>query len=213
MNIVIPMAGTGSRFFKEGFKKPKPLIKAGNKTLIQHSVESLGLFGNIIFVTRDFGEEYNKELSDHLCDIAPGSIEIKLKNATAGATETCMHASNLINNNDELIITNCDQRLDWNASKFLLLSREKSLDGSVLTYYSDNNKNSFAQVDSKMMIEKIIEKKAASNVALVGLHYWNKGSDFIDSATELMVQFEKLGRPECYISETYNFLIERGKEI
>ena len=213
MNIVIPMAGLGARFSKEGFNKPKPLISVGSKTLVQNSVESLGIYGNIVFITRDFGSEYNKELSDHLEKIAPGCVEIKLEEVTRGATETCLKASHLINNSEELIITNCDQILDWSPTSYLRASREADLDGSILTYHSDSSKNSFALVDENMMVSKIVEKEVVSNIALVGLHYWKKGSDFVKSATELISKFEKEGRPECYISETYNFLISQGKKV
>ena len=54
MNILIPMAGAGSRFLNEGFEEPKPLIKVNGKTLIEHSVESLNLEGNYIFITRKY---------------------------------------------------------------------------------------------------------------------------------------------------------------
>ena len=123
MNIVIPMSGLGSRFLKEGFLEPKPLIKANGKTLIQHTVESLGLYGNIIFITRDFGHDFNNQLTDHLNHIAPGSREIKLEKTTRGAVETCLSVRDLIDNEEELIITNCDQILEWNASNFLSISR------------------------------------------------------------------------------------------
>ena len=52
MNILIPMAGAGSRFFKEGFKTIKPLIKVGGRTCIDWSVSTLGIDGNFIFVVQ-----------------------------------------------------------------------------------------------------------------------------------------------------------------
>ena len=54
INIIIPMAGLGSRFSKNGIKTPKPLIRVDGKTLIEHSVESLGIDGRYIFITRKY---------------------------------------------------------------------------------------------------------------------------------------------------------------
>ena len=151
MNIVIPMAGLGTRFSNEGYDMPKPLISVNNKTLIQHSVESLGIYGNLIFITRDFGEKYNDLLFQHLTKIAPGSIEIKIDKATKGAAETCLMAKELINNDQELIITNCDQILEWDPANYLKLSRHGRADGSVLLYKSDNPKNSFAKISKDFL--------------------------------------------------------------
>tara|TARA_A100001515_G_C4583288_1_gene213656 strand:- start:1072 stop:2154 length:1083 start_codon:yes stop_codon:yes gene_type:complete len=207
------MAGLGSRFKKEGFDKPKPLIKAGQSTLAQHSVKSIGLCGNIIFITRDFGEKENKNLSEHLMKIAPGSIEIKINNPTRGSVETCLQARHLINGEEELIITNCDQILEWDAASFLKQSRLKNIDGSILTYASTNSKNSFASVDNEGYVTNIVEKEVISNNALVGLHYWKSGQDFVFAADKLISDFENEGKKECYVSETYNYLITAGKRI
>jgi len=213
MNIIIPMSGLGSRFLKEGFRKPKPLIKVISKTLIQHTIESLNIYGKIIFITRDFGKIYNEELTCHLKSIAPGSVEIKIKNPTRGSVETSLYAKDLINNDEELIITNCDQILEWNAANFLDASRSANACGSILTYSSNNSKNSFASIDKQNNVIKIVEKKVISNHALVGLHYWKSGLDFVNSAEKLLKDFESQGKPECYISETYNYLIKEGKNI
>jgi len=40
-NILVPMAGLGSRFIKEGFKVPKQLINIKDKHLIDISLDCL----------------------------------------------------------------------------------------------------------------------------------------------------------------------------
>ena len=53
-NILVPMAGLGSRFIKEGFKVPKQLINIKDKHLIDISLDCLNYEGcNLIFVVRD----------------------------------------------------------------------------------------------------------------------------------------------------------------
>jgi dTDP-glucose pyrophosphorylase len=141
-------------------------------------------------------------------------LEICLEKPTRGATETALMASQWINNDDELIITNCDQITNWDSNDFLKYighSKFPNL-GCVVTYTSDNPKNSFAVVENDQ-ITKIVEKKVVSNIALVGIHYWKKGKYFVESAKELLENFEKNGVPECYISETYNFLIGNGIRV
>ena len=40
MNVLIPMAGAGKRFFDAGYVFPKPLIEVDNKPMIQWVIES-----------------------------------------------------------------------------------------------------------------------------------------------------------------------------
>jgi dTDP-glucose pyrophosphorylase len=213
MNILIPMAGLGTRFKNEGFDLPKPIIEVNGKTLIEHSVNSLGIKGQYIFITRKYDDPYdNILLSKKLKDMNPDSIEIQLESPTRGAVETCLFAEEFINNDKPLVITNCDQITDWNPLDFEFFIDDTKIDGAVVTYSSDNPKNSFAVIENGI-ITKLVEKNPVSNVALIGLHYWKKGSDFIRSAKTLLENFEAIGRPECYISESYNYLIDEGKII
>lgn len=209
MNIVIPMAGLGTRFSEEGFLSPKPLIEVNGKTLIEHSVESLNLFGNYIFITRDFGD-YNSKLSKLLKQLKPNSIEIRIDRVTSGSVETCLAAEHLISNDEELVITNCDQRMEWNPQEFM--ARTIEYDGLVVTHKSNNPKHSYAIVNKDCVVN-IKEKNVVSEDALVGIHYWKHGKDFVSSAINLLNSFSREGRQECYISETYNYLIGEGKKI
>jgi len=209
MNIVIPMAGLGTRFYQEGFLLPKPLIDVNGKTLIEHSVESLGVDGKYIFITRKYDNQNdNIALSSILKRLKPDSIEITIDKPTQGSVATCLHAEHLIDNDRGLIITNCDQRLEWDASKFI--SSLKDCDGAVVTHNSSNPKHSYAVVENDFVVS-LHEKNPISNNALVGVHYWKFGKSFVSSAKALLEEFART--KECYISETYNYLIKDGKRI
>ena len=210
----MPMAGMGSRFKVNGYDIPKPLIRVNNLTLVEHSVASLNIEGDYIFITRKFDDEkHNEELSKILKKLKPNCVEIRIDKPTRGATETAMFARSLINSNEELIITNCDQILKWNSDAFLETTRTKEIDGSVLLFFSNDPKNSFAKVDENGIVTTIVEKRVISSDGLVGLHYWRRGSDFVNSADKLMNSFEAEKKVECYISETYNYLIHDGMQI
>jgi len=212
MNIVIPMAGLGSRFANEGFDIPKPLIKLQDQHLIEHSVSTLDIEGKYIFITRKFNDpNHNKELSALLKKIKPNSIEIIIDRNTSGATETVLFAKEYINNDSPLLITNCDQRTNWNSKEYIDLIKS-DIDGSIVTYTSLNPKNSFAEIKNGF-VSKIVEKNPISDIALVGIHHWSKGHTFIESAGKLLSKFKLDNKKECYISETYNYLIDEGFKI
>lgn len=206
MNIVIPMAGLGSRFAKAGVIEPKPLIEVLGKTLIEHSVDSFNVPGRFIFITREFDDpKHNSVLSELLKQLRPESIEIRIKTVTSGATESVLLAREHINNDDPLVVYNCDQLINWNAEDFLKWIEQKQPDAALVLYNSTDPKNSFAEV-VKGHITKLVEKEAISNHALIGFHYWARGNEFVASADKLMEHFRINGKPECYISETLNHM-------
>jgi hypothetical protein len=208
------MAGLGTRFKQEGFSDEKPLIEVNGKTLIEHSIESLNLQGKYIFITRKYeNPQDNLILSKKIKSLKPDAIEILIDKVTNGAVETCLFAKDLIDNEEELIITNCDQRLEWNPEYFLNFISQEENDGVIVTHQSNNPKHSYALVNSKNIILSLHEKNVISNNALIGLHYWKKGKDFINSAEILLSEFKKNKRPECYVSESYNYLINQDKKI
>ena len=176
MQIIISMAGLGSRFNERGFVTPKHLIKVENKTLIELAIETLNIDGRYIFIIRK--SEYNDILKNILSQYPNCSI-IEIDYVTEGPASSCYLAKNVLNYEDELIITNCDQILEWNSNDFLNKTRVKNYECSVLTYFSDNPKNSFIKCDENNIAIEIKEKIVISNYALVGVHYFKKAKLFL----------------------------------
>tara|TARA_Y100000114_G_scaffold146717_1_gene157725 strand:- start:24540 stop:25637 length:1098 start_codon:yes stop_codon:yes gene_type:complete len=212
MNILIPMAGEGSRFKVSGVETPKPLIMVDDVHMVEWAVKTLNIPGNYIFVTRNYvNNDNNKKLDAVLRKIKPNCKIIRINELTRGAAETCLAAKKLIDNDNPLIITNCDQLMKWDAGSFLS-SLTGDVDGSVVTYNSTNIKNSFISFDHNNNVIEVREKTPISDHALVGLHYWKHGSDFVSSAEEMIKENVK-DDGEFYIAPTYNFLIAKNKKI
>lgn len=67
MNLIIPMAGRGSRLRPHTLTVPKPLVHVAGKPIVQHLVEDLAAmsptpFDNIAFVIGDFGDQVEADL-------------------------------------------------------------------------------------------------------------------------------------------------------
>lgn len=215
VNIVIPMAGKSSRFFDAGFTVPKfllPLSPAeGSKTMIEGAVDSLHMEGNLIFIIQRDHCKYN--IDSFLKEKYPACNILYLERYTGGCVESVYEAAaGYINNDMPLIISNCDQYLDWDSSEFMRVCSQDGVDGCVLTYFSDTNKNSYCKVNSEGRCTEFREKVVISEHALVGVHYWKRGSDFILSAKN-MLDHNVRDAGEYYVSTSYNYLIERGKNI
>jgi len=214
MNIVIPMAGEGSRFKVCGYENPKPLIEIDGKPMIQLAVETLGLEGKYIFVIREYdNKELTIRLENLLKSIKKDCIIVKTDTLTKGATATCLLAKKYFDDNEKLIITNCDQLMHWDSKRFQNFINDNSdLGGIVITYDSLNEKNSFVKLEDNGYASLFKEKERISDKALIGLHYWKQGKDFVSSA-ERMINQNNLSQNEYYIAPTYNYLIDDGLKI
>jgi len=218
MNILIPMVGLGTRF-KKKYKKPKPLIDFLGSKIFEHSVNTLGIDGNFIFIVLKYEDEkYNSQLIKKINQIKPNSTIIVSEYPTEGATSSCLLASDYIDNEEPLIIANCDHFLNWDSKSFLNYVTNNGVDGCVTIYEHKNimlnekSPYSFAKINDDGVIIEMKEKFAISNLSLNGIHYWKKGSDFVRSGKKMIRNGIKTNN-EFYISETYNYLITEGKKM
>lgn len=214
MYVIIPMAGKGSRFAKAGISIPKPLIEVDGMTLAEHSITTLGIEGTYVFITRDFeNPDDNQRLTDIFTKTCKNFIEIRVNDEQLGAAHSANYAEHFIPDDEQLIVTNCDQHLEWDSKHFLDFIERKDPDGVVVLYQSSNPKNSFAVVEDNAVVRAIAEKQPISEDALIGVHYWKHAKDFFSSTRRAIRDYEEQGYPECYVSITYNYLIHDGKDI
>ena len=213
MNIIISLAGRSSRFFNNGFTKPKFYLPLhDNTTMIEGSVNTLNMEGQYIFIVQEEHCEKYK-IDTFLKQKYPSCIIRYLDTYTSGCVESVYLAcKDIINTSNELIISNCDQYLEWDSTLFLKKCRESGTDGCVLTYFADTIKNSYVKLDNDGYAELFREKVVISNNSLVGVHYWKRGCDFVSSA-EYMIENNVRDNGEYYVSISYNYLINKGMKI
>lgn len=205
INIVIPMAGEGNRFKGTKYNSPKPLIEFFGKPMIQHVIESLGIQGKYHFLIRD---DDNKEyVSSVLYNLLPDCNIKSVKQTTDGPACSALLFEEYINNDDELIVTNCDQIMWWDANLFLEVARYKAYDGLIVTYYTNTEKNSYARIDKKGFVTEIKEKEVISDISLNGIHYWKKGKYFVESSKRMIEQNDTAPNGEYYVGPSYNHMI------
>ena len=206
-NILIPMAGLGSRFADAGYEKPKPLIDVNGVPMIEAVVDSLGIDGHYIFIVqKQHSVQYH--LLDVLDSIAPGCSIVELDGPTDGAARTALTASHLIDNDTPLVIANSDQIVKWQGQVFSKLVSDWNV---VALFEADDPKWSFAKIENNLITE-IAEKKVISNNASVGIYGWAKGSDYVKYA-KLMIARDIRTNNEFYIAPVYNGAIADGQKV
>ena len=207
LNILIPMAGAGSRFQEKGYNLPKPLIDVKGKPMIQHVVENIGLDGKYIFIVQK--EHYEKYSLKYILKLIKPDCEIIITDGlTEGAACTTLLAKDLINNDNPLLIANSDQWVDWSSSHFYDYVNRRGCDGAILSFLSESPKHSYSKVEDGYITE-VAEKKVISNQATVGIYYWKKGSEYVECANS-MIEKDIRHNNEFYVCPVYNQLIEKG---
>lgn len=211
MNILIPMAGAGSRFEAAGYTFPKPLIEVDGKPMIQLVVENINIDANYIFVVQKYHrEKYNLDILLNI--IAPGCKIVETDGLTEGAACTALLAKEYIDNDEPLFFANSDQFVEWDSNEFMYKMQETDVDGGIVVFNSIHPKWSFARVNENGFVTEVAEKNPISDMATVGYYYWKHGSDFVKYA-ETMIDKNIRVNNEFYVCPVFNQAIEDGKKI
>lgn len=210
MNVLIPMAGHGSRFQKAGYQLPKPLIDVQGMPMIEKVVKNLNVDANFIFVVQREHEKYN--VSSTLRRIAPGCKIVYVDSVTEGAACTTLLAKEFINNDQPLLLANSDQYVEWDSNRFYYTMTDQNVDGGIATFKSTHPKWSFVKLDDNNYITETAEKNPISDMATVGIYYWSHGSDYVKYAEQMIEKNIRVNN-EFYVCPVFNEAIADNKKF
>ena len=214
LNVVIPMAGLGSRFAKAGYTKPKPFIDVAGRTMIERVMTNLAIDGaRYILLARKDHIEAERDTVNRLR--MQGNVEfLPIETMTEGTACTVLHARGLIDNETPLLIANCDQVVDFSCEAFVSDCWSRGLDGSILCFKDGKRdpKWSFAKTDASGLVTQVAEKIAISDLATVGLYLFRRGSDFVAGAIDMVSRNDRVNN-EFYTCPVYNHVIRNGGRI
>ena len=211
LNVLIPMAGAGSRFEKAGYTFPKPLIDVEGEPMIKVVTDNLNLSAQFIYIVqRSHREKYNLDTLLNL--ISPNCKIVEVDGLTEGAACTTLLAKEHINTDNPLVIANSDQFIEWNSNEFMYKMNETNADGGIVTFRSTHPKWSFAKIDEYGLVTEVAEKNPISDIATVGVYFWKKGSDYVKYAEQMIDKNIRVNN-EFYVCPVFNQSIEDGKHI
>lgn len=211
MNILIPMAGAGSRFQQAGYTFPKPLIEVNGKPMIQLVIDNIGFDATYTYVVqKEHYEKYNLQYLLQL--ITPNCNIVQVEGVTEGAACTTLLAKEFINTDKPLLIANSDQYIEWNPMDFYYKMIETKADGGIVTFKSTHPKWSFVKLDEDENVTELAEKKPISDIATVGIYYYSKGSDYVKFAEQMIKKNIRVNN-EFYVAPVYNEYILDNKKI
>ena len=211
LNIVVPMAGRGSRFADAGYALPKPLIEVHGVPMIRLVIANLtpATPHRFHFLIQRAHEEAHG-LGALLRDWAPGATVTPIDGITEGAACTVLLARKLIDSDDPLMIANCDQYIDADIDAYL--AAQGDADGLIMTMWADDPKWSFVRRDAAGRVTQVVEKEVVSNEATVGIYNFRRGRDFVRAADGMIAADQRVNG-EFYVAPVYDMLIAEGARI
>jgi len=212
INIVIPMAGAGNRFVQAGYKKPKPFIDVNGKMMIERVLDNLKVKNaKYTLIAREEHKHSEMPSFQHLSNNYDCEI-LTVNKLTEGAACTILLACEIINNDIPLLLANSDQIVEMDVTDYIKDSVGRKLDGSILTFFSDHTKWSYAKIDSDGYLMELREKEVISNHATVGLYYFQRGRDFVNCAVQMIANNDRV-KNEFYTAPAYNYAVKAGLKI
>ncbi len=213
MQVIIPMAGAGTRFDAPC----KPLIEIQGKPMFQIAIEGIGLPAEYCFVVLKQHVLSHKidEVIDRVasqCDFVLTRSIVVIDKVTRGCLETCLIGARQLNRNDSVIICDCDQYNQWNPHDFTIFAESKQVEGIICTFNSRSLAHSYLELNSDCTVVRTVEKQAISRVAATGLYYWQSTRQFIWCAGE-MIDNNQVEQGEFYVCPCYNNLITSGGTV
>lgn len=213
LNIVLPIAGKGSRFRDAGYDLPKPLIPVHGKPMIEVVVQNLKPRMPHRFIFAALAEHLEtSDLRSMLEHAAPGCVIIPVSTVTQGQACSVLLAKDYINTDEPLMTANCDQWIDIDINDYLDSMAKVDADGIIMTMKATDPKWSFAKVGSDGFVIQTAEKIPISDDATVGIYNFKRGKDFVRAA-EAMIEKNLRVNNEFYVCPVYNQLIAEGRKI
>jgi NDP-sugar pyrophosphorylase family protein len=212
LQVLMPMGGLGSRFAKEGYTTPKPLIQVDGKPMFMRALDSFKSIENVqhIFVIRkEHDEQY--DLANQIKAQLPDAKISVLDHDTGGAVETCLIAKDHIDDTLPITIADCDIYFESTAyfEKIAKLPETAEPDAMLLTFQADDPRYSYVELDASGKAVRTAEKVVISNHAILGGYFFQSGELFKNLAQEFMDGGLTDGLKEYYMSHLFNILLEK----
>lgn len=213
-NVIITMAGEGSRFRLAGYELPKYEIPVNGRTLFSWSMESLRSWidadARFVFVTRrahgakDFLDAQSKALGIRKW------VVVELNEPTDGQATTALAAEAAVSNREApMLIYNIDTHV---APAHLSRTSVRG-DGWIPCFRPPGDHWSFAKADSRGRVSELREKSRISPDATIGLYWFASWDLYEQSYSAYYSDPAHLVRGERYVAPIYNELIAQNRPV
>ena len=212
--VLIPAAGAGSRFQRQGIKPPKPLIQIAEKSLLEHTLSSFRFEKDdqlILAVQKSHRvrEHLGEQLQHQHPNLLIQWVELDALLPGQLATAKAALEASTIQPGHSLLIHNCDTGFRWT-------SELGNVDGfaAMAVFEAAGDHWSFGCPDPNDPTRAIAiaEKKRISQLASIGLYSFSSSEAFLKLANQQLREGSPL-RGEHYIAPMLQRAIEKGLRV
>jgi len=206
LQIVVPMAGRGSRFALAGHVLPKPLLPVHGQPMIQRVIANIrpSRAHRFIFVCQREHLQ-SQALQAALKSAGPDTVIVPIDHVTEGAACTVMLAREWIDSSAPLMIANCDQYISTPMDDYLAAMDRSGADGYIMTMTAHDPKWSFVKFSDAGWVTEVVEKRVVSHEATVGIYNFRRGADFVRAAQRMIDAGDRTNN-EFYVAPAYNHM-------
>lgn len=213
IHLIMPMAGGGTRFLKEGFSSPKPLIMLQGKPFFFWAVRSVTKYVDVQDITfvvlKKHVDEYS--IDSHIRKFFPNAFIKVIPKVLNGAVLSCLEGLKNIDDDMPILFNDCDHAfICQKFYDFCNTANFKSVDGGLLTFTSQSPNFSYVKFDNQGKVIGTIEKQVVSNEAICGAYYFRNKDIFQMNADTYM---KHCNYKEFFVSGIYNEMASHGNQI
>lgn len=208
VHLIMPMGGAGSRFFKNGFVMPKPLIEINNKPFFYWATRSISKYVELEDLTFVVLQEHIDDfgIDKSIKKYFPNANIVIIPQLLNGAVLTCIEGVKTIVDDNPIIFNDCDHAfLCSSFNDFCNAGDFDNIDGALLTFISEDPKFSFLELDDNQNVIRTIEKVVISDKAICGAYYFKNKEIFLNNAMEYL---KECNYSEYFMSGVYNTMIK-----
>ncbi len=215
INLIMPMGGAGTRFARDGYECPKPLLDLNGRHFFEYAADSLMKNCDIESITfvvlKDHVERFSIDTS--IRKYAPDARIVILDHVLNGAVLTSIEGAKTIDNDLPLIFCDCD--LMFRSDKLYQYVRDGSyngtgLDGWLVTFENSDGRFSYVKTDEQGFVIETAEKKPISSRAVCGAYGFGNKNIFLENADKYM---DNCPYDEYFMSGIYNLMIKEGLKV
>lgn len=209
MNVIIPLAGFGTRLRPHTYSKPKPLVGVAGKPVLGHILDRLlkqATIERVVFVVGYLGEQIEQYVSSYYPSLNSAYVEQKELNGQAPAILLARH----LVSGPTLIVF-----VDTLADAALEALEHETCDGVIyVKEVEDPRRFGVVRIDAQGYITEFIEKPATieNRLAVIGMYYIREVQQLMDACEELMRR-DKRVKNEYFLADAFNIMIERGAKL
>ena len=213
LHLIMPMGGAGSRFFKDGYVMPKPLIEIEGKPFLYWATQSICRFIDVKDLTFVVLQDHidNFSIDSIIKKHFPNSNIVVIPGILPGPVMTCLEGLSVIHDNDPILFNDCDHMFKCSGFNKLMNSYPEGLefDGGLITFKSDKPQFSYIKYDGNRIVGTV-EKQVVSDDAICGAYIFRNSEIFRQMSEKYLKVCEY---SEYFVSGIYNVMCSEGKIV